>query len=92
MNTLKEFVRSNLRCSYDETEEFIRKFRYYDAVDYGRNIIENYRGSFSEDFDADNIDEETLACIAIRLEDACLVDLSAIEDNILRDVFGEKYE
>lgn len=47
---------------------------------------------FAEGFDVDGIDEETLADIAIRLEDECMTDLSTIEDDILDDVFGENYE
>lgn len=92
MKTLKEFVRGNLHCSYDEASEFISKFRHYDAVDYGRNIIENHIDNFVEGFNIDNIDETTLAAIAITLEEDCLRDLSVIEDDILRDVFGDKYE
>lgn len=92
MKTLNDFIRENLHCSYDEANTFISNFRHYDAVDYGRNIVENHLDSFSDEFDVDSIDEETLACIAIRLEDDCLVDLSIIEDNILKDVFGDKYE
>lgn len=90
--TLKDFIRRELKCSYDDAEEFIRKFRHYDAVDYGKNIIQNHIDSFVEGFDTDNVDEETLACIAIRLEDDCLCDLSTIEDRILKDVFEDKYE
>lgn len=91
MKTLVQFVRDNLKCSSTEAYTFINKLRHYDAVDYGRNIIENHLDNFVDGFDTDRIDEETLASIAIRLEDDCMTDLSTIEDDILTDVFGENY-
>lgn len=91
MKRLVRFVMKRLKCSHSEALDFISKFRHYDAVDYGRNIIENHEDSFVEGFDTDTIGEETLAAIAIMLEDACMSDLSSIEDQILEDVFGEKY-
>lgn len=89
---LVKFVKENLKCSSAEAWDFISKFRHYDAVEYGRNIIENHIDSFVEGFDVDGIDEETLASLAIRLEDDCMTDLSSIEDEILRDVFGHYVE
>ena len=91
MDTLVQFVKESFNCSSAKAWGFISKFRHYDAVEYGSNIIENHRDNFAEGFDLDIIDEETLASLAIRLEDDCMTDLSTIEDDILTDVFGESY-
>lgn len=92
MKTLREFVRENLHCSYDNANEFISKFRHYDAVEYGRNIIENHCDSFVEGFDIDDIDEETLASVAISVEDESMSDISTVEDDVLKNIFQDKYE
>lgn len=91
MKRLVRFVMERLKCSHSEACGFIIEFRHYDAVDYGANIIENHADNFVEGFDTDSIDEETLAAIAIMLEDACMSNLGSVEDQILEDVFGEKY-
>lgn len=91
MKTLKDFVRENLHCSFDKAEEFISKFRYYDAANYGRSIVENNIDNFTEGFNIEEISEETFASIAIRFEDDCLTDISVIEDRILKDVFEDRY-
>ena len=85
--TLKDFVRSKIHCSYDEAEEFISLFRHYDAVEYGRNIIENHADNFMDEFDVDDIDEDVLAEVAIAVEDRAMQDLSTIEDTVLSELF-----
>lgn len=89
--TLKEFVRNKLNCSYDDAELFISKFRHYDAVEYGRNILENHEDDFKEGFDIDSIEEETLAKIAIGVENKAMSDLSSIEDSMLEEYFPFEY-
>ena len=92
MMTLNEFVKRNLHCSYDEAAEFISKFRHYDAVEYGRDIIRNHEEDFIEGFDLDSIEEETLANIAIKVEDRAMTDLSVVEDEVLKEYFPLEIE
>jgi len=92
MMTLNEFVKQNLHCSYEEATEFISQFRHYDAVEYGRNIIENHEEDFIEGFDIDSIEEETLASIAIKVEDRAMTDLSVVEDEVLKEYFPFEVE
>ena len=92
MMTLNKFIERNLCCSYDEAAEFISKFRHYDAVEYGRDIIRNHEEDFIEGFDLDSIEEETLANIAIEVENRAITDLSVAEDDVLKEHFPFEVE
>ena len=86
--TLREFVRSNVHCSYDEADKFISNFRYYDAAEHGRNILECHEDDFVDEFNIDNIDDGICAQIAIDVEDMAMSDLSEKEDKVLKEYFG----
>ena len=90
-SNLNEFVRFTLHCSYDEADMFISDFRNYDAVEYGRNILENHEDNFCDGFDIDSVDEDLLIAIAHGVEDEAMDGCGTIEDHVLHDIFGDKY-